>query len=57
MVWPDGGIGMPHEHPYWSKCTICPAWPGWKQSLGILLLNPIAISLFLLMLILLMREG
>jgi hypothetical protein len=51
MVWPDGGTGLPHYHPYWRTCEECPAYPGWKQDLALFLFNPITISLILLLLI------
>jgi hypothetical protein len=35
MVWPDGGIGRPHKHPFWSKCQHCAAAPGWQQELSL----------------------
>ena len=25
MVWPDGGTGMYHKHPFIGKCKWCPA--------------------------------
>jgi hypothetical protein len=51
MVWPDGGIGRKHKHPFWSKCQHCNAGPGWEQELAFLILNPITISIIFLLLI------
>jgi hypothetical protein len=48
MVWPDGGIGRPHTHPYWSKCPYCAAGPGWAQDLVhflVLLIIPMSVLL------------
>ncbi len=33
MVWPDGGIGRPHKHPFWTECEHCQAASGWSQFL------------------------
>lgn len=52
MVWPDGGIGKVHKHPFWRKCSHCAASPGWQQELAFMILNPFTISLVLLALIL-----
>ena len=30
-VWPDGGIGRMHTHPFWGKCTCCGAASGFLQ--------------------------
>ena len=50
MVCPDGGIGRPHNHPFWGKCPTCAAASQGEQLLVLLLLNPVTISLALLLL-------
>lgn len=50
MVWPDGGIGRPHEHPFWGKCSTCPAVPQWAQLLTELIFNPVMLAMLSILL-------
>lgn len=33
-IWPDGGIGNMHKHPWWGHCKHCPAASGCAQRVS-----------------------
>ena len=51
MIWPDGGIGKQHDHPFWGTCSECSAASGGEQLLVLLIFNPGTISLGLILLL------